>query len=144
MRSGYTYLLHNATRVTSINITIHAASFMGFTEFDGRGGHVYQGCRLVRQPPNFAQRWGSNSVTPMWAANADAFHSSGVKNGPTLDNVELSFSVDDFVNVHSRLQSKRLVMLTWNFFLPVVFDDFSSLCFFLYPTVFLFFCQFPQ
>ena len=37
-------------------------------------------------------------------SNADAFHSSGTRRGPSLSNVTLSNNMDDFLNVHSRMQ----------------------------------------
>ena len=38
------------------------------------------------------------------ASNADAFHSSGCRDGPALRAVELSYAMDDYLNVHSRAQ----------------------------------------
>ncbi len=58
-RVGHTYLLQNSSHVTTANVTIRSASFMGFTEFDGVGGHVYLNSRLVRRPPDGARGWPS-------------------------------------------------------------------------------------
>jgi hypothetical protein len=38
------------------------------------------------------------------ASNADCFHSSGCKRGPSLTNVTLSSTFDDYLNVHTRSQ----------------------------------------
>ena len=73
---------------------------MGFTEFDGPGGHVYRNVRLVRRAPSA----DAAGPVPLVACNADCFHSSGVQRGPQLLDSELSFCIDDYVNVHSRVQ----------------------------------------
>ena len=75
---------------------------MGFTEFDGQGGHVYRNVRLVRRPASSASP--PSDPTPLVACNADCFHSSGVQRGPQLLDSELSFCIDDYINVHSRVQ----------------------------------------
>ena len=40
----------------------------------------------------------------MIASNADIFHSSGVKRGPTVERCEFTVAMDDYLNVHSRAQ----------------------------------------
>jgi hypothetical protein len=45
VRLGYTWHTHNSTSCTTVNVTINTASFMAVTEFNGRGGHTYDGVR---------------------------------------------------------------------------------------------------
>ena len=40
----------------------------------------------------------------MVASNAGAFHSSACRHGPRLSGAELSFCMDAFINVHTRVQ----------------------------------------
>ena len=40
----------------------------------------------------------------MIASNADIFHSSGVRRGPTVEGCEFTVAMDDYFNVHSRAQ----------------------------------------
>ena len=40
----------------------------------------------------------------MIASNADVFHSSGVRRGPTVEGCEFTVAMDDYFNVHSRAQ----------------------------------------
>ena len=91
---GYTYNIANSTGVQTRHLDIYAASNKAITEFDGGGGHSYDSVRLIRKP-------GSDRLL---AANSDAFHSSGCRRGPHLANCELSWSGDDFFNVHNTLQ----------------------------------------
>ena len=49
LRGGYTLHTHNSTNVSYSNVTIHGASFMAITEFDGGGGHSYDNVRVVRR-----------------------------------------------------------------------------------------------
>ena len=82
---------------------------MAITEFNGPGGHRYDNIRVVRRENNNNNN-NKNSATAasdalcaggtracfgVIASNADAFHSSGVKAGPHLNNVELSYMLDD-------------------------------------------------
>jgi hypothetical protein len=66
---------------------------MGFLETQGQGGHVYKGIRIVRKP----------NSPGLVALNADGFHSSDVGTGPTLQDSEISFTGDDFLNIHNRM-----------------------------------------
>ena len=52
------------------------------------------------------------------ASSNDALHSSGCKHGPSFSSGELSYCLDDWVNVHSRAQivlqrldARRLTMI---------------------------------
>jgi hypothetical protein len=74
-------------------VTIHAGGNMGFLETQGPGGHVYKRVRIIRNP-------NSDGLV---ALNADGFHSSDVGKGPSLEDSEISFTGDDFVNIHNRM-----------------------------------------
>lgn len=56
------------------DVIIHAGGNMGFLEQLGDGGHSYRRVKIVRKP---------GSTGPM-ALNADGFHSTSVRVGPTL------------------------------------------------------------
>lgn len=91
---GYTYNVANSSQVTTHDLSVFAASNKAITEFDGEGGHIYERVKLIRKP-------GSDRLL---AANSDAFHSSGCRAGPRLSECELSYSGDDYFNVHNTLQ----------------------------------------
>lgn len=80
VRIGYTYLVHNSTRIASSDVTLHSASFMAITEFDGEGGHSYDNFRVVRRgvdPDARCGRDGRRLCFGAVASNGDVFHSSG-------------------------------------------------------------------
>ncbi|PTX98048.1 hypothetical protein DB345_04210 [Spartobacteria bacterium LR76] len=85
--------LSNSSHCRLQDITIYATPHMAFTEFLGKGGHVYQGCRVIRRP----------DTKRLLASNADVFHSVGVEVGPTIEHCEFSFAADDLVNIHGLL-----------------------------------------
>ena len=93
-RRGYTWRCANCSAVTAEGVTIHGGGNMGFLEEHGPGGNLYSHVAIKRRP---------NSPGLM-ALNADGFHSDGVGIGPTLTDSEISFTGDDFVNVHNRMQ----------------------------------------
>jgi hypothetical protein len=88
-------------------------SSMAVTEFDGRGGNVYGAVNVVRRrvPTDAAL---ANSCGPAKdrvclatvASNADVFHSSGCRRGPTVPNrnCEFLYALDGYLNVHTRTQ----------------------------------------
>lgn len=114
IRGGYTLFAHNSTGCNFHDITIYGASMMAITEFGGGGGHTYDKVRVVRRTPASVELPSSTSPTlcaggrrgcfGAIASNADAFHSSVCRRGPRLTNVELSYCMDDFINVHTRVQ----------------------------------------
>jgi hypothetical protein len=69
------------------------AGSMAFAEFSGDGGHVWRRLLLTRRP----------GTQRLLSANADGFQSSSARAGPTLEDSELAYIADDFVNVHSRI-----------------------------------------
>lgn len=109
-RKGLTYHVQNSSRVTTRGVSIHSASLMGISEFDGRGEHVYESVFLGRRPEAAANASALCGRAPgrlclgVLSSNADAFHSSGTRRGPALRNATLSSNGDDTLNVHSRMQ----------------------------------------
>jgi hypothetical protein len=93
--AGLTYLITNSSRVDTANVTLHGGATEAVVEAGGDGGHTYTGVRVVR-------RAGQTPVR-LLAANADGFHSSCVRVGPSLVRSEISFTGDDLLNIHSRL-----------------------------------------
>ena len=92
-RVGFTLALADTTRVAVRDVDIHAASYMAVTEFRGDGGNVYERLRLVPR----------DASMPL-SSNADGFHSSGMRLGPTLRGVVMTGLLDDYFNVHNTFQ----------------------------------------
>ena len=92
-RRGITHDVKNSSRVLVEDVSIYAGGNMGFHESLGAGGHIYRRVKIVRKP-------GSDGLV---ALNADGFHSSDVGKGPVLEDSEIAFTGDDFVNVHNRM-----------------------------------------
>lgn len=67
---------------------------MGFLEIGGLGANVYRNVSIVRNPLS----------SGLLSLNADGFHSDEVAVGPTLVDSELSFTGDDFLNIHNRMK----------------------------------------
>jgi hypothetical protein len=94
-----------------------AASLRGWrqfalTEYDGVGGHSYLNVSVGRRHEADAHErmcgvsnpTGGRLCLGLIASSNDALHSSGVKHGPSFVNGELSYCLDDWVNIHSRAQ----------------------------------------
>eukprot|EP00040_Diaphanoeca_grandis_P030851 m.183238 g.183238 ORF g.183238 m.183238 type:complete len:525 (-) comp32155_c0_seq1:84-1658(-) len=92
-RTGFTVTLSHTSGITIKDVTIYAAGNMAITEFQGDGGNRYQNVSLI--PPDASQ--------PL-ASNADGFHSSGMRHGPTLSSVTMHNLLDDYFNVHNTFQ----------------------------------------
>jgi hypothetical protein len=92
-RVGITLSLSRCARVAVRDVDVLAAGYMAVTEFQGDGGNVYERVRVA--PPSPARPLGSN---------ADGFHSSGTRVGPTLSHVQISNLLDDYFNVHTTAQ----------------------------------------
>ena len=92
-RRGITWDIYNSSNITTKDVTIHAGGNMGFHERAGYGGNVYRNVSIIRKP-------GS---TGLLALNADGFHSDSVGKGPLLEDSEISYTGDDFVNIHNRM-----------------------------------------
>lgn len=92
-RRGFTWDALNCSAMLADNVTVFAGGNMGFHEHLGEGGNVYRRVAIVRKP-------GGRGLL---ALNADGFHSTDVGTGPTLEDSEISFTGDDFLNIHNRM-----------------------------------------
>jgi hypothetical protein len=84
LRQYHTYVVGNSSAVTTEDVTVHSTKGLNFYELDGEGGHTYRRIRYVRRDGQLI------------ASNADAFHSIDVAKGPTLEDSELCYCLDDF------------------------------------------------
>lgn len=94
-------LIYNCTDTTLMHYDIHSAADMTFLENLGGGGNVYRDCNIRRR--TWPAGAGSRYAPRLLASNSDGFHSMSAGLGPTLEDSELSFIADDFLNVHNRL-----------------------------------------
>lgn len=90
-RRGVTWQATNSSQVLAEDVTIYAGGNMGFHENFGPGGHIYRRVKIMRRP-------GSPGLM---ALNADGFHSYSLEKGSTLEDSEISFTGDDFLNLWS-------------------------------------------
>jgi hypothetical protein len=108
IRLGFTYHLHKCEHIQSHNVVIHSSSYMAITEFDGIGYNVYNNMKVIRRQNTdsfkLCGRKQQRLCLATVSANADVFHSSGMKFGPIVRNSEFSYAMDDYFNVHSRVQ----------------------------------------
>jgi hypothetical protein len=113
IRAGITLHLLNSSRVRTQHTAIHGAPCFAITEYDGFGQHSYLNVTVGRRPnsrhqPNamcgLSNPTGGRLCLGLISSNNDALHSSGCKHGPSFRGGELSYCLDDFVNVHSRAQ----------------------------------------
>lgn len=93
-RRGFTWNCLNCTEVSAEDVTIHAGGNMGFLESGGEGNNHYRRVSIVRKTDGEG----------LMALNADGFHSDGVGVGPTLEDSVITFTGDDFLNIHNRMQ----------------------------------------
>ena len=111
-RGGLTYHIMNSTRISTSDVGIHGATAFAITEYDGGGGHSYRNVSVGRRGGGVDREAicgrglpsGGRLCFGAIASNNDAFHSSGAKLGPTFVDGELSYCLDDYVNIHSRAQ----------------------------------------
>ena len=128
LRAGYTLHILNSTRVHTRHSAIHGAPGFAITEYDGPGAHSYYNVSVGRRHAHTADAartlcgvsnpTGGRLCLSMIASNNDALHSSGCKVGPTFTSGELSYCLDDWINIHSRGQvvlervdARHLVMI---------------------------------
>jgi hypothetical protein len=91
-RKGFTWHCNNCSNVHANQVTIFAGGNMGFLETGGIGGNRYTNVTITKH---------SNNLVGL---NADGFHSSDVGIGPVLEDSEIAFTGDDFVNIHNRMK----------------------------------------
>ena len=93
-RKGITWHCNNCSQVNAKHITIYAGGNMGFLETGGQGKNRYTNVTITRK----------RNTTHLVGLNADGFHSSDVSIGPVLEDSEISYTGDDFVNIHNRMK----------------------------------------
>jgi hypothetical protein len=97
--------LDGCSRCTMREVTLQNAGFAAFFETQGDGGHVYVGCKVAPGP-----RPAGATEDPLVGCGADGFHSSGVRNGPTLERcVWEGLLHDDCIAIHGALQQVEQV-----------------------------------
>lgn len=96
-----TTLIYNSSEVVLQHYDMHAAADMTHLENLGAGGHIYNDCNIRRRPS--APTPPGYGADRLLASNSDGFHSFSVERGPTLQDSELSFMADDFINLHNRI-----------------------------------------
>ena len=84
LRQYHTYVVGNSSAVTTEDVAVHSTKGLNFYELDGEGGHIYRRIQYKRRDGQLI------------ASNADAFHSIDVAVGPTLEDSELCYCLDDF------------------------------------------------
>ena len=78
-----------------IGVTILSGSGLCIYESGGEGGNRYESCTVTRGPrPSKALK------DPLLASNADAFHSTNVRRGPTLEGCRFEWMDDDGIAIH--------------------------------------------
>jgi Right handed beta helix region len=78
-----------------IGVTVVSGSGLCFHECGGDGGNRYESCTVTRGPrPSKALK------DPLFASNADAFHSTNVRHGPTLEGCRFEWMDDDGIAIH--------------------------------------------
>ncbi len=86
------------------NVTIQSGGGFCFHENGGMGGNIYNGLKVTYAPvPKDAE------MPPLVACNADAFHSSGTRHGPTLERCSFEGMPDDGIAIHGSFQLVRAI-----------------------------------
>ena len=78
-----------------LGVTVENGAGFCFFEHDGQGGNDYNNCTVTYGPkPQGA------TEEPLLSSDADAFHSAGMRQGPTLENCLFEGMNDDGIAVH--------------------------------------------
>merc|ERR1719201_435926 len=117
IRVGFTLHMLNSTRVHTRHSSIHGAPGFAISEYDGYGRHSYFNVSVGRRRNPLGKAGhdphaicgqsnptGGRLCFGLIASNNDALHSSGCRHGPSFEQGELSYCLDDWVNIHSRAQ----------------------------------------
>ena len=139
IRAGFTLHILNSSHVHTQHTAIHGAPGFAITEYDGLGQHSYVNVSVGRRHDvdsrvmcGIANPTGGRLCLGLISSSNDALHSSGCKHGPSFTGGELSYALDDWVNVHSRAQvvleridARHLIMIDPRLnFAESVADDF--------------------
>ncbi len=91
--------LADCAHVTLEHVTIQNGGGFCVHESSGPGGNRYDHLTITYGPrPAGAAQW------PLIACNADAFHSSGVRKGPTLEHCVFEGMPDDGIAIHGHYE----------------------------------------
>ena len=97
--------LDGCSRCTMCEVTLQNAGFAAFFETGGAGGHIYVGCKVMPGP-----KPAGATEDQLVGCGADGFHSSGVRNGPTIERcVWEGLLHDDCIAIHGALQKVEQV-----------------------------------
>ncbi|HEY0257984.1 MAG TPA: hypothetical protein VGC39_11115, partial [Candidatus Methylacidiphilales bacterium] len=77
------------------DITVKGGAGFCFQESGGDGGNYYENCRVI-----YGDRPSGATVDPLYASNADGFHSNDARKGPTLVNCSFEGDDDDAIAIH--------------------------------------------
>ena len=83
-------------RIAFRNVTVHSAPGMGILEADGEGGSSFIGCKIVPGPKP-AGATEARLLSTSW----DAFQSKTIREGPLVENCEITHAGDDSWSVQS-------------------------------------------
>lgn len=95
-RIGHAIRMGFCDNVTLEDVSLYASPFIGFVQSYGFGQSTFRRCKIIRRP-------GTDRLI---GGNADGFNSSNAQQGPIIENCEINYIGDDFVNVftaYSRL-----------------------------------------
>ena len=106
----------NCERMQFIDVNVEYAGGFAWFETGGGGNHRYE--RITARP---GPKPIGATEEPLMSANADGFHSAGVRRGPTIINSLFTRMPDDGIAVHGEYQMVRQV------------NGFSLACMRLWP-----------
>jgi hypothetical protein len=102
--------LFECSNMKLVDVTVKNGSGFCFQEMGGDGANDYEKCRVTYgpRPPGATQ-------DPLFAANADGFHSNDARTGPTLVDCSFEGLNDDAIAIHGSyamvLEAKKNVVI---------------------------------
>ena len=89
----WTLAISNSSGIVVEDVSIFSASGMAIVELDGACAHTYRRVRVVPRDGY------------MIASNRDILHSADCEHGPLVEQCTFSRACDDYVNVHTTIQT---------------------------------------
>jgi len=86
--------IYRCSRMQMLDLSIRSGIGFCIHENEGEGGNYYRYAVTRGPTPEGA------TEAPLFASNADAFHSSNVRKGPTLEDCLFEFTDDDGIPIH--------------------------------------------